>query len=136
LSLESRLKPATTATQKNKKTLSERDICTKFITPALVRADWDPHTQIREEVSLTRGRMIVRGRMVARGKARRADYVLYQRPNLPIAVVEAKDNSHPLGGGMGQALDYAQAMDVPFASARTATGFYSAISPDGPRIPR
>jgi len=61
----------------DKKALSERDICTKFITPALRRAGWDEQTQLREEVTFTRGRVIVRGRMVSRGQAKRADYILY-----------------------------------------------------------
>src|SRR6266545_2355958 len=68
----------------NKKELSERDICTKFITPALRQAGWDELTQLREEVSFTKGRVIVRGRMVKRGKAERADYILYYKPNIPL----------------------------------------------------
>jgi len=78
----------------NKKTLSERDICTKYITPAIAQAGWDVQTQIREEVTFTKGRIIVRGRMHMRGESRRADYVLYHQPNQPIAVIEAKDNRH------------------------------------------
>ena len=89
----------------DKRGLSERDICTKFITPTLRGAGWDEMLQIREEVSLTKGRIIVRGKLVARGKAKRADYILYYKPNIPIAVIEAKDNSHSVGDGMQQALD-------------------------------
>ena len=74
----------------NKKDLSERDICTKFITPAVKRAGWDVMSQIREEVSFTKGRIIVRGKLVTRGKAKRADYILYYKPNIPIALIEAK----------------------------------------------
>ncbi len=70
----------------DKKSLSERDICTKFITPAVVQAGWDSMTQIREEVSFTKGRIIVRGKLVTRGKAKRADHVLYYKPNLPLAL--------------------------------------------------
>jgi len=55
-----------------KHSLSERDICTKFITPALRRAGWDEMLQIREEVSFTKGPIIVRGKLVTRGKAKRA----------------------------------------------------------------
>jgi hypothetical protein len=66
----------------DKHTLSERDICTKFITPALRQAGWDVMSQIREEVSFTKGRIIVRGKLVSRGKAKRADYVLYYKPNI------------------------------------------------------
>lgn len=83
----------------DKKSLSERDICTKFITPAIQQAGWDIHKQVREEVSFTKGRIIVRGKLHSRGEAKRADYVLYHQPNLPIAVIEAKDNKHMLGVG-------------------------------------
>ena len=76
-----------------KHTLSERDICTKFITPAPRQAGWDEMLQIREEVSFTKGRIIVRGKLVTRGKAKRADYVLYIKPNIPPALIEAKDNT-------------------------------------------
>jgi type I site-specific restriction endonuclease len=91
----------------DKRTLSERDICTKFITPALRQAGWDEMSQIREEVGFTKGRIIVRGKLVTRGKAKRADYVLHFKPNIPIAIIEAKDNNHSVGDGMQQALDYA-----------------------------
>jgi type I site-specific restriction endonuclease len=98
----------------NKKDLSERDICTKFITPAVKQAEWDEITQIREEVSFTKGRIIVRGKLVTRGKAKRADYVLYYKPNIPIALIEAKDNNYSVGAGLQQALDYAVTLDIPF----------------------
>src|SRR6202167_3189557 len=78
----------------NKKDLSERDICSKFIGPAIKRAGWDGMMQIREEVNFTKGRIIVRGKLVTRGKAKRADYILYYKPNIPIAIIEAKDNNH------------------------------------------
>jgi len=77
----------------DKRSLSERDICTKFITPALRRAGWDVMSQIREEVSFTKGRIIVRGKLVTRGKAKRADYVLYYKPNIPLALIEANGGS-------------------------------------------
>ena len=107
----------------NKKDLSERDICTKFITPAIDAAGWDVGAQVREEVYLTKGRVIVRGRLVTRGKAKFADYVLYFKPNIPIAIVEAKDNNHTVGAGMQQALEYAEMMDVPFVFASNGDGF-------------
>jgi type I restriction enzyme R subunit len=91
----------------NKKLLSERDICTKFITPALMQAGWDLNTQVREEVFFTNGRIIVRGKLFKRGKSKRADYILYYKPNIPIAIIEAKDNNHSVGSGMQQALEYA-----------------------------
>ena len=86
--------------QKSKKDLGERDIRTKYITPALVDAGWDMQTQIREEVHLTDGRIYVRGNMHTRGKRKFADYILYYKPHIPIAVIEAKDNAHTVGAGM------------------------------------
>ena len=77
----------------DKRSLSERDICTKFITPALGGAGWDLHMQVREEVTFTRGRVIVRGKVVGRGTSSRADYILYHKPNLPLAVIEADDDA-------------------------------------------
>jgi len=107
----------------DKKALSERDICTKFITPAVAAAGWDIQRQVREEVTFTKGRVIVRGKLHTRGQARRADYVLYHQANLPIAVIEAKDNTHSPSDGMQQALDYAESLDVPFAFTSNGDGF-------------
>ncbi len=107
----------------DKKQFSERDICTKFITPSLIQAGWNLQTQIREEVTFTAGRVIVRGRLHSRGKQRRADYVLSYQQNQPIAVIEAKDNSHSLGDGMQQALAYSDALDVPFVFSSNGDGF-------------
>ena len=107
----------------DKGTLTERDICSKFITPALRQAGWDEMQQIREEVSFTKGRIIVRGRLVTRGRAKRADYVLYHKPNLPIAIIEAKDNSHAIGDGMQQALEYAEILGIPFVFSSNGDGF-------------
>ncbi|THG87122.1 DEAD/DEAH box helicase [Pseudomonas sp. A-1] len=107
----------------DKKSLTERDICTKFITPAIEQAGWDIHKQVREEVSFTKGRIIVRGKLHSRGEAKRADYVLYHQPNVPIAVIEAKDNKHSLGAGMQQALGYADTLDVPFVFSSNGDGF-------------
>jgi type I restriction enzyme R subunit len=106
-----------------KKTLSEQDIRSKYITPAILKSGWDLHTQIREEVSFTAGRIIVRGKVHTRGKTKRADYILYAHPNQPIAVVEAKDNKHSLGDGMPQALDYAESLDVPFSFSSNGDSF-------------
>ena len=105
----------------DKRSLSERDICTKFITPALRSAGWDEMTQIREEVGFTKGRIIVRGKLVSRGK--RADYILYYKPNIPIALIEAKDNNHAVGDGMQQALDYAVTLDIPIGYSSNGDGF-------------
>lgn len=107
----------------NKKALSERDICTKFITPALSHAGWDHQHQIREEVNVTKGRVLVKGNSVSRAKPRRADYILYYKPNIPIAVIEAKDNNYCVGAGMQQALDYAKMLDVPFVYSSNGDAF-------------
>src|SRR5690606_6706070 len=117
----------------NKKTLSERDICTKFITPALEQAGWDIATQVREEFSLTKGRIIVRGKLHTRAKHKRADHALFHKPNLPIAVIEAKDNNHSLGDGMQQALGYADLLQVPFVFSSNGDGFlfHNKIAKDG-----
>lgn len=112
----------------DKRQLSERDICTKFITPALLQAGWQ-QDQFFEEV-FTDGRVVVRGQLASRitdskveGGPRRADYVLYAKPNLPIAVIEAKQNKYPLGHGMQQALTYAEMLDLPFAFSSNGDGF-------------
>ena len=107
----------------DKKALTESDIRTKFITPALRAAGWDEMAQIREEVSFTKGRIIVRGKLVSRGKGKRADYILYYKPNLPIALIEAKDNNHAVGDGMQQALDYAETLNIPFVFTSNGDGF-------------
>lgn len=107
----------------DKRTLSERDICSKFITPNVISAGWDGQLQIREEVSFTKGRIIVRGKLVTRGKAKRADYILYYKPNIPIALIEAKDNTHSVGDGMQQALEYAEVLDIPFVFSSNGDGF-------------
>ncbi len=110
----------------NKKELTEADIRSKFITPAIVGlgcAKWDLMTQIREEAYFTRGRVIVRGKAVKRGEAKKADYLLSYKPNLPLAIVEAKDNTHTVGAGMQQALDYAETLDVPFAYSSNGDAF-------------
>lgn len=113
----------------NKGDLSERDICTKFITPAVQKAGWHQH-QFREEVKLTDGRVVVRGKLAARvsnpdakGGPKRADFVLYARPNIPIAVVEAKQAKFSVGHGMQQALAYAEMLDAPFAISSNGEAF-------------
>lgn len=117
----------------NKKELSERDICTKYITPALERVGWDILTQIREEFPLTKGRVIVRGKLHTRAKHKRADYILFYKPNIPIAVIEAKDNSHSVGDGMQQGLGYADMLQVPFIFSSNGDGFlfHNRIAVDG-----
>lgn len=107
----------------DKKSLNERDICSKFITPAIRRAGWDVMLQVREEVRFTKGRIIVRGKLVTRGKEKRADYILYYKPNLPLAIVEAKDNTHAVGDGLQQGLEYADILSIPFVFSSNGDGF-------------
>lgn len=107
----------------NKKELSERDICTKFITPALQKAGWDTLTQIREELVLTKGRILVSGQLHTRATGKRADYVLFYKPNIPIAVIEAKDNKHSVGAGMQQGMGYSELLQVPFTFSSNGDAF-------------
>ena len=109
--------------------LSERDICTRYLTPAILKAGWS-HEQFREEVKLTDGRVVVRGKLAARistpeakGGPKRADFVLYARKHLPIAVIEAKQAKYSIGHGMQQALAYAEMIDAPFAISSNGHGF-------------
>jgi type I restriction enzyme R subunit len=105
----------------DKKSLSERDICTKFITPAIKEvAGWDL-TQFFEEFTL--GKIHVRGKSVGRGVRDRADYILFYKKNRPLAIIEAKDNHHAIGAGMQQALRYAEMLDIPFAYSTNGDGF-------------
>lgn len=108
----------------NKKELSERDICSKFITPAITAdGKWDLLNQIREEVYFTNGRVIVRGQLSTRGEPKRADYVLSYKPGIRLAIVEAKDNNHTVGHGMQQALEYGEILDVPYAFSSNGDAF-------------
>jgi len=107
----------------NKKDLSERDICSQFINPALEAAGWKFATQVREEVSFTKGRVMVRGKVAKRGEPKRADYILYYKPNIPIAVIEAKDNNQEVSAGMQQGLEYGRILDLPFVFASNGDGF-------------
>lgn len=107
----------------NKRDLSEADICAKFITPHVENAGWDDATQIRREVHFTKGQIHVRGKMVTRGKSKFADYVLYYKPNIPIAIIEAKDNNHAVGDGIQQALEYAEILNIPFVFTSNGDGF-------------
>jgi len=117
----------------DKKQFSERDICTKYITPALERSGWDIATQIREEFALTNGRVLVRGNLHTRAKNKRADYVLFYKPNIPIAIIEAKDNNHSIADGMQQGLGYAEMLEVPFIFSSNGDGFlfHNKIAHDG-----
>ena len=105
----------------DKKSLSERDICTKFITPAIKDVAGWSIAQFFEEFTL--GKIHVRGKSVGRGKRDRADYILFYQPNRPLAIIEAKDNNHEIGAGMQQALRYAEMLDIPFAYSTNGDGF-------------
>lgn len=107
----------------NKKSLSETDIRTKFITPAIASAGWNLSLQMREEYKITNGRIIARRKVCKREAPLKADYVLFYKPNKPIAVIEAKDNNHTMADGMQQALQYADMMDVPFVFTSNGDGF-------------
>jgi type I restriction enzyme, R subunit len=107
----------------DKKSLNEAEICDQFISPAIRGAGWTQSGHVRREFGFTNGRVIVRGKVAARGKRKRADYLLFLEPNLPIAIVEAKDNTHPVGGGMQQAIEYAESLDVPFVFASNGDAF-------------
>lgn len=106
----------------DKKSLSESDVCSKYITPALITSHWS-EDQIRREFSFTKGRIKVKGKTIARWQAKRADYILYYNNHLPIAIIEAKDNTKSLWSGMQQWLEYAEALDIPFVYSSNGDGF-------------
>ena len=109
----------------DKKKLSEADICEKFILPAFEQAGWDTMEQIHREYTLRPGRVVVRGHHASRDKKSvlRADYVLFYKPNIPLAVVEVKDNHHAIGAGMAQAINYGELLNVPFVFSSNGDGF-------------
>lgn len=108
---------------KSKGAMTEEDIKNKYITPAIVGAGWDMQTQIYFEHYFTDGRVIVRGNLTARAEGKRADYLLMHKSNYPLAIIEAKDNNHPVGGGMQQAIDYAEILDIPYAYSSNGDAF-------------
>ncbi|WP_196888875.1 EcoAI/FtnUII family type I restriction enzme subunit R [Aureivirga sp. CE67] len=108
----------------NKKDLSEADIKAKYITPSILKSGWDELTQIGREIYFTDGRIYVKGKMTRRGKRKFADYILFYKPNVPIAVIEAKTNSHTLKSGIQQALGYGNTLDIPFVFSSNGDGFY------------
>ena len=109
----------------HKKNLSESDICDKFIRPAMEQAGWNGMDQIYREYPLRAGRVVVRGKQAQRDQSTvlRADYALFFKANIPLAVVEAKDNQHAVGAGMAQAIQYAELLGVPFSFASNGDGF-------------
>lgn len=106
-----------------KRDLSERDICTKYIIPALQKAGWNIEKQIREEVYFTDGKIYIKGNKTKRGTRKRADYILYYKPNIPVAIIEAKRNEKSIGFGIQQALEYAEILDIPVAYSSNGDGF-------------
>ena len=106
-----------------KRDLSEEDIKAQYITPAIIDSGWDLKKQVRLEYAFTAGRIILRGNITARGKQKRADYVLFYKSNFPLAVIEAKDNNHPVGAGLQQAIDYAKSLDIYYVYASNGDGF-------------
>ena len=102
--------------------LSEEDIKFRFITPAIENAGWDK-THIRMEFPFTDGQMKIKGNKAIRGARKRADYLLYHQGNIPLAIVEAKDNNHAIGDGMQQAIRYAEILDVPYVYSSNGDGF-------------
>ena len=107
----------------DKKKLTETDIISKYVLPAVETSGWDSMLQIRQEVKLRDGKVIVRGQLGVRKTVKSADIVLYHKPNMPLAVIEAKANKHEIGKGMQQGLDYARLLDVPFVFATNGDGF-------------
>lgn len=113
----------------NKKNMSEEDIKMKYITPAIEQAGWDIKKHVRAEYTFTDGRVIVRGNITTRGKKKRVDYILFYKPNIPLAIIEAKDNKKSVGAGMQQGIEYAEGLkyakilDVPFVYSSNGDGF-------------
>ena len=110
-------------TMKDKNEMSEKEICDNFITPAIESRGWNLHSQIHREVTFTKGQILVRGSKYTRGECKRADYLLYHKPNLPIAIVEAKDYNHSVGAGMQQSLVYGTMLDIPFVYSSNGHAF-------------
>lgn len=116
---------AATRDTMDKKALSESDICDKYIRPAMLAVGWHGLGQIYREFPLRAGRVVVRGNHARRDASTvlRADYALFYKPNLPLAVVEAKDAKHIVGAGMQQAIQYAELLGVPFVFSSNGDGF-------------
>lgn len=108
----------------DKKELTEQEIRTRYITPAIKNAGWQEH-QIREEYQLTAGRIVARHNTCIRdiNTIKRADYVLFYNFHTPIAVIEAKDNKHKISDGIQQALGYAEMLNIPFVFSSNGDAF-------------
>jgi len=110
----------------DKKSLTEQDICSKYILPAIIASGWDLKYQIREQVSFTDGKLLF-AENCSRGDKKRADFILYYKNDLPIAIIEAKDNNHSVGAGMEQALGYAESLDIHLYIVQTEMHLLSMI---------
>lgn len=106
-----------------KRDLSEEDIKAQYITPAIEGAGWNIKKQVRLEYPFTAGRIILRGNVTSRGQKKRADYLLFYKPNIPLAIIEAKDNNHTPGAGLQQAIDYANTLDIKYVYASNGDEF-------------
>ncbi len=107
----------------NKKNLSEQDISTKYIVPAIQNSGWDVMTQVSEQKFITDGRIMVSGKTIKRGERKKPDFILSYQKNFPIAIIEVKDNKHSVSSGIGQAIGYAEILDAPFAYSTNGDGF-------------
>jgi len=108
-----------------KNLLAKRDICTKFITPAILEAGWYLYTQIREKLNFLRYRIIVRDKLHSCGKQKCVDYVLSFKPCIPIAVIEARENNLCVDAGMQQVSDYAEILEAPFVFSSNSDAFFN-----------
>lgn len=106
-----------------KRDLSEEDIKAQYITPAIEKAGWDIKKQVRFEYAFTAGRIILRGSVTSRGKKKRVDYLLFYKPNIPLAIIEAKDNNHMPGAGLQQAIGYADTLDIKYVYSSNGDEF-------------
>ena len=102
--------------------MNEEETRNRNIRPAIVSAGWND-VQIREEYPYTMGRIHVSGKTTKRGERKKVDFLLEYRPNLPLAIIEAKHADSDFGKGMQQALGYAEALDVPFVFSANGQGF-------------
>lgn len=104
--------------------MTEEEVKLNYITPAIENAGWTKK-QIRMEYSINAGKIVVRGNVAKRLPKKKADYVLFYKENMPLAIVEAKDNNHNIGDGMFQAQEYADKLDVRFVFTSNGDGFLS-----------
>ena len=115
--------------------MSEREIETNFITPAVEKSKWSKK-QIRMNVYFTDGKIMIAGKTIKRGRRNFADYILEYKPNVPLAVIEVKDNNHSVGEGMQQGLGYAEKLDLPFVFSSNGDGFVFHDRETGKEVPQ